>query len=448
MTIRSAFAVVMLASAATAAEFPKTAAENIRQRVDKGYDVGISAAVITEEGTATFVYGNAEAGVPLKPDAMFEIGSITKAYNALILADMAAKGELGLDDTISQHLSARLPRKIASITMRQLASHTSGLPRLPQDLFIADENDPYAEYGSDELGLSLGSSQLMRAPGAGYEYSNFGAGVLGFILANKKGKSWEALAKERVLDPLGLKDTTVTLSEDQKRRLTPGHVGEKKVANWHFDALAGAGALLATATDVARFSAANAGMVDSPLLAAMKTMQQPVATASGMANTKVGLGWHITTTKSGGTIIWHNGGTGGYRSFSGFIAGGKRAVAVLTNTQNEVDRLGMHLLDPSLELPEVKDLPKVTVDAAKLKAYEGKYTLAPGMEFDVRVEDGQLTAQLSGQPRLPVYPESDTKFYYKVVEAKLEFELGEDGKAAKVTLYQNGATMPAARSGD
>lgn len=437
---------VALPTASPAAiPFPEDAAANIRARVDNGYDTGMVAALATDQGSATFVYGLSAPGQPLKADAIFEIGSVTKVFTTTLLADMVAKGEVGLDDPAEKYMpaGAKVPeRNGKKITLRHLASHTSGLPRMPQDFSPANADDPYADYNEAKLLASLASCQLENDPGAKYTYSNLGGGLLGYLLARRAGKPWDVLVRERVIAPLGLKDTTVVLTPEQQKRFSPGHLGGEVVPAWHLDALAGAGALRGTAGDLLRFSGANAGMLASPLLPAMKTTHEPIA-ATDIPNTQIALGWHVTTSAGGAVLVWHNGGTGGFRSFTGFVKGGKRVTAVLSNTSADVDALGMHLLDPKVELPRVDARKTVGIAPEKLKRLAGKYTLAPGQIMDVREEAGKLTAQLTGQPRYEVFPESETTFFYKVVEAKLAFELGPDGRAKKLTLHQNGMAIPA-----
>ena len=157
---------------------------------------------------------------------MFEIGSITKVFTAAILADMVARGQVRLDDPVAQLLPAtvKVPsRNGRRITLLDLATQSSGLPRLPTNFAPKDSANPYADYGDQQLYDFLSGYELPRDPGATYEYSNLGMGLLGHALARKAGMSYEQLVSRRVLAPLGMKETAITLSPALRPRLVPGH---------------------------------------------------------------------------------------------------------------------------------------------------------------------------------------------------------------------------------
>lgn len=299
-----------------------TAAQSLLR---SGKYVGLVVGVIHHGRPHVFGYGRISAADPTVPggDTIFEIGSITKAFTGTLLS---LEG-LALEDPIRKHLPAdhRLPAK--EITLLHLATHRSGLPRLPVNLEPKDATNPYADYGVEELYDGLGKTELLRDPGAAYEYSNLGMGLLGHILERKSGKSYERLVVDRICAPLKMGDTRITLSPDQKRRLAPGHPGP----NWDLAALAGAGALRSTASDLLRFLEANVrGDYDAA--------HTPRADAG--ASMKIGLGWHLFPD-----VVWHNGGTGGYRSFAGFNRKTGTAVVVLANSTSDTDMLGFSLLN-------------------------------------------------------------------------------------------------------
>jgi serine-type D-Ala-D-Ala carboxypeptidase/endopeptidase len=289
------------------------------------------------------------------PDArtIFEIGSVTKIFTATLLAEMFDDGAAKPEDPISVFL----PKDVRSpslngreITLVDLATHTSGLPRLPENLMATakDQSDPYANYTTRDLYESLETVKLKSEPGAKSVYSNYGYGLLGKLLELKTGKSCEQLIQENICAPLGLDSTTTQLSREQAARMTPGHSPDGKVvSNWHFDALAGCGAVRSDAEDLLKFIAANLGPTDSRISRAFQNMQK--CYFKGFAS-KVGLGWQITDTLQGLTIIWHNGGTGGYRSYVGFDKANKTGVVVLSNYgdafagDSSVDKVGMKLL--------------------------------------------------------------------------------------------------------
>jgi D-alanyl-D-alanine-carboxypeptidase/D-alanyl-D-alanine-endopeptidase len=313
---------------------------------------GIVAGLLDASGRRFLAAGTRGGPGAPPPDArsVFEIGSVTKVFTATLLAEMAGRGEVRLDEPVAELLpaSVRVPsRGGRAITLVDLATQSSGLPRLPGNLAPRDDANPYADYTEAQLFAFLASYQLPRAPGAEYEYSNLGVGLLGLALARRAGTSYERLVAERILAPLGLRDTRIALSPDQRARLVPGHDETgAAVSNWDVPTLAGAGALRSTAEDLIAFLAANLAAArgkGGPLARAMRQAHAPRRpTASpGMS---IGLGWHVVDASR---VVWHNGGTGGYHSFVGFAPDRGVGVVLLTNSTLSVDEVGMRLLDPA-----------------------------------------------------------------------------------------------------
>jgi CubicO group peptidase (beta-lactamase class C family) len=281
---------------------------------------------------------------------------------------------------------------------------------------------------------------LARDIGAEYEYSNLGAGLLGHILALKAGTNYEALVLRRICRPLGMTNTQITLSPALKARLATGHNSAgQPVANWDIPTLAGAGALRSTAKDLLKFLAANLNPPKSNLGAAMQLTHQARHPA-GSPDMDIGLCWHISK-KYGAALVWHNGGTGGYHSFIGFDPQKKRAVVVLANSAKSIDDLGFHFLNPAYPLARVepaKDRVAVALSPQVLDRYVGRYELAPGVFFSLRRESDRLMAQLTGQSYLQIFPESETEFFYKAVEAQITFVKDSQGRVTGLVLHQNG----------
>ncbi len=430
------------AHAQPAADLPEAVVSNVQARVDAGENEGVVVAVVDEEGARTFSLGRRSAERPEAPDArtVFEIGSVTKVFNAILLAEMAARGEVALGDPIAGYLPDSVQTSFGDrVTLEHLATHTSGLPRLPSNFAatVTDPANPYADYTVEDLYAFLASHELEREPGAEAAYSNLGAGLLGHLLARHVGMNYGALLHERVLDPLGLDDTVIALSDGQRERLAPGHSEGRGTASWDFPTLAGAGALRSTADDMLRFLAANLGLVETPLEGVMQTTH---ARRGGIAGDSLsaGLGWMIREA-DGGELVWHNGGTGGYRSFVGFDPEARRGVVVLTNSDRGLDDVGFHLLDPAIPL----ETPRATADVAPevLERYVGQYQLAPGFFITVTLDGGRLYGQATGQQAFRLYPASETEFFLKAVEAEVTFTV-EDGEVRGLVLHQGGRDMP------
>jgi CubicO group peptidase (beta-lactamase class C family) len=407
----------------------------------------------SEGGKRHFVsYGNRVAGGPaLDERTGFEIGSITKAFTGTLLADLVARGEVKLDDPIAPYLpqGAKAPERGGKvITLLDLATHSSGLPRLPGNFAPKDTENPYADYGEDRMYAFLTGYNLTRDIGAQYEYSNFGMGLLGALLARKLNLSYEQAITQRVLTPLGLTETRITLTPDFMARFATGHSGAfAPTKAWDLDALAGAGALRSTASDLLRFAELNLSPEKTRLAQALTSATDPVR-PTATAGMRIGLGWHAMD-RSGHPIIWHNGGTGGFRSFVGFDRSTGRAVAVLTNTTQSIDDIGLHLIDSTLPLVEPKPVvvrTEIKVDPASLDRFVGEYQLAPTFSIVVTRENDALWAQATGQSKLPIFAEAPERFFYKAVDAQISFTLDSTGKVTGLTLHQGGRDLPAVKT--
>jgi serine-type D-Ala-D-Ala carboxypeptidase/endopeptidase len=429
------------------------AADDLSKRVDTLVQpliegeiaVGLSIGLVDGDKVTVLGYGHVSDGKSGKPDGdtVYEIGSMTKVFTGILLADMIEGKQIGLDDPVAKLLpdTVSLPRKgDRAITLLDLATHTSGLASLPNNFAPKDPNNPYADYTVAQMYAFLSKHELPREPGAQYEYSNLGAGLLGHILARKANLSYEELVTTRLCTPLGMKETRITLTPEMKKQLAQGHnVDGDPVANWDLPTLAGAGALRSNVNDMILFLKANLGLTETPLrkvLEAAQVSRRPIG-----GNGSIGLGWHITPDK----IHWHNGGTGGYHTFMAIDREKKQGVVVLCNSSvTEVDALGINLMKllagKEVAPPKVRKIAKVKPDT--LETYVGAYELAPNFILTVTRNGDKLLAQATGQPRFRIYPESDMKFYYRVVDAQVTFVTDTDKKVEKVILHQNGNDVP------
>jgi serine-type D-Ala-D-Ala carboxypeptidase/endopeptidase len=420
---------------------------------------GIVVGVIEPAGRRFVSRGERTQGdaTPLDADTLFEIGSITKVFTSLLLADAVQRQEVALADPVAKYLpvGVKLPERAGQgITLVDLATHTSGLPRMPDNLTPKDPSNPYADYSLTQLYQFLGKVELTRDIGTQVEYSNLGAALLGQALTHRAGLEYEALVRQRITDPLGMPSTRVSLPSDLKARLTPGHDQNLQPAtNWDLPAFAGAGALRSSAKDLLTLLAAAMHAQETPLseaLALMTSVRRPTNDESS----SVTLGWQVKTAH-GKEIFWHNGGTGGYRTFIGYDPKAQTGVAVLSNlgTPAGPDDIGMHLLDPEAPLLPAgspgttppRTRVEVKVDPKVFDGYVGRYQLAPAAVFTVTREGDRLYAQLTGQPTFQVFPESATEYFYKVVDAQLSFETDAQNRATALVLHQGGRDLRASR---
>jgi CubicO group peptidase (beta-lactamase class C family) len=407
------------------------------------------AAVAWVRGEAVRIQGFGHArpdGAAPDADTEFEIGSCTKVFTALLLADAALRGEVTLDEPVQALLPPGMHVPVfgaQAITLEHLATHTSALPRLPTVWAPAREADPYGDFDAAHLTAALAATTLARAPGAAYEYSNFGAGLLGFALANHQGRTLEAALRRRVLDPLEMLDTGIELSAAQRARLAQGHDDQARpVPGWTFDALAGAGALHSTARDMVRFVRTNLHPAP-PLADALLLAQIPRAPAPAVRGA-VGLGWHVLEA---GRTLFHNGGTAGFHAFVALDRGADVGVVILANGDNErADELGMDLLHRLRgEAPAPPRAPDVTLSPAQIDALVGVYALSPAFQITVRRPPVGIEIQATNQPAISLEASSPTEFRVRGVDARISFELGADGRAARLVLHQNGRDAPGER---
>jgi len=421
----------------------------IKDRVDSKRSVGIAVGILDPDGhTRVFSYGASGTSRPIDANSVFEIGSITKTFTATTLADMVVKGEVKLDDPVAKYLpsTAHVPsRNGREITLVDLATQSSGLPRMPSNFAPKDQSNPYADYTEQQAIDFVSGYALTRDPSEKYEYSNLGMGLLGIALEHREGLGYEALVRKHVIDPLKMSDTRVTFTPSMKERLALGHDDAGNVvSNWDIPGLAGAGALRSTVTDMLKYVAANVDPARSPLTAAIELAHQK---RHGTDNPKLNLGlaWHILTTPFGNDITWHNGGTGGYRTFIGFDPARHTGVVVLSNSNIGVDDIGLHFIDPRLPLapaPVKVAHTEITLSPDVLDRYVGEYELAPQFHIIVTRDGNALYGQPTGQDKVQLFPEKEDEFFLKVVDAQIVFTKDSSGKVTGMVLKQNGQESP------
>lgn len=423
----------------------------VRDRVERDQQgVGLTAAVIVDDQP---VFANAgmqdvNGETPVDEHTIFEIGSVTKIFTNLLLAQLVVEGKIDLDKPVIDYLpeGTKLPEfEGKSISVFDLATHYSGLPSVPAELASGDLDNPYADYDAAKFYAFLASYTLTRAPGTEFEYSNIGTSLLGQAISHVVGKPYADLVSERILTPLNMTETSITV--DDFFAFAGGHNADRQpVSHWDLDVFAPAGAYRSTATDMAKFVAAASGQVSTPLDAAFAKMFDRTRPA-GSPGMNIGLGWMLLDAPDS-QIAWHNGGTGGFNSFIGFDRTSKRASLVLSNalTLTGIEDIGFHLIDEKAPLaPQPKPRTAVDIDVSVLPNYVGTYQLGPEMDLEVTTEAGQLFVQASGQGKLEVFPESATAFFFRVVDAQITFETDASGRATGLVLHQNGMDLPGKR---
>ena len=322
----------------------------VRPYIQQGHTAGLSIAIIRNNQVDYYSYGEVVKGSNRLPDlknTLFEIGSVTKTFTSLLLANEVSRKQMSLKDPINKYLPEFIPRLAynnSPITLEQLANHTSGLPRLPANIFQGEVNplDPYRHYNEDSVYHFLSTYKPNIIPGSQFSYSNFGAGLLGNILSRKSHQTFEQLLTAKIFEPLTMRDTKIELNAKDSIRLAQGY-NEKgePTAPWNLAALQGSGAIRSTLSDMARYTKAQLGQLHTPLDKAILLTHQ--VTFQSKENT-MGLGWRIKKQKN--DIYWHHsGGTGGFRSFVGFDKKRNLGVVILSNTAEDVTAIGQSILE-------------------------------------------------------------------------------------------------------
>ncbi|SMC66108.1 serine hydrolase domain-containing protein [Pedobacter africanus] len=320
----------------------------VRPYIQKGNTCGLVLAVVRNGKVRKYSYGSVNKAGSQLPDAeqtIFEIGSVTKTFNALLLARQVVAGRMKLDDPVNLYLPDSIPAlnfQGRPITLQDLANHTSGFPRLPANIFNAkvDPKDPYKHYLPDSLYSFLKHYRATVMPGTVFSYSNFGAGVLGTILERKLGSSFETLIVNRICKPLGMLHTSVTLNNAAQQNFAQGY-NESGVATapWDLASLKGSGAIRSTLNDMVKYARAQME-IKGPLGKAILLSHQQ--TFSSKAQT-MALGWRINHSGQH-TYLHHSGGTGGFRSFVGFDPDRQTAIVILSNAAEDVTAIGESFL--------------------------------------------------------------------------------------------------------
>jgi len=313
----------------------------VKPYVDNEMTKGLSIGIYKDGVVEFYNYGICSDKNPIVPteNTIYEIGSITKTFTGAVLAEMVVEGKVNYNDPISQYL----PKDVCNwsseraITLEELSTHSSGLPRLPDNLtknFLADLDNPYKNYSTEDMYAFLkGYSPKLKTERKS-EYSNFGVGLLGHILAKVDGKSYEAMITDRIFKPLAMNNSRITVTDGE---LVQGHDAlGYPTPQWDFQAIAGAGAIRSSTADMMNYLVANISEIEPYNLT-----HEPKKDLSSFQ--KIGLAW-ISQTNDGLDITWHNGGTGGFKTFTGFSKEQKVGVIVMANSVQSVDEIGIRIL--------------------------------------------------------------------------------------------------------
>lgn len=403
---------------------------------------GIAVGVIDHAVTRVYVAGSAGNGRPVDTHTLFEIGSVTKTFTATTLAAMVLRNEVRLSDPISKYLPAgvRAPSKDGkAITLLNLAEQRSGLPRLPTNMNDVAGDDPYADYTVADMYAFLNGYALTRDPGSSYEYSNYGIGLLGQLLANRAKAPYTQLVRDTVLDPLGMSETGFAEAPaSDPAQLAAGHdLSGQVVTTWHAQSILPAGGIFSNVTDMLKYLRCNMGQ--GPLARTCLFAQRP--RAQGSPGHQIGLAWNINPNT--GTTS-HAGDTLGFHADFAISRDRQIGVVVLSNGPAVTD-IAAHVLVPSYPIAVCPSL--VSASDTDPKAYDGVYCNASG-GFTFRVattrKPNQLAIALLPQLGAAYQQVGPDTYYSQAVDATFKFLRATDAIVG-LRLIQAGETIPAVR---
>lgn len=403
----------------------------------KGQPGGAALAWVDADGVTLCATGSfsAKDSRVIDSDTVFEVGSISKVFTAILLAESELRGKVSREDPAARYLLAPedgLQALLSRLTLRSLSTHTSGLSRLPSNMGPRpDENpDPYAHYDRAKLIEAFRLHGAASTPGRYMAYSNFGVSVLGEVLASAWRMSYEEALRGHVLLPLGLENTQVGIAGHKPpERLAPVHAGVRVVQAWTWQACAAAGGVRSTARDMALFIGAVLGTRETSLRAAIDATLQPQRRAE-TAERPMGLGWMLRQYE-GGTVAWHNGATRGSRAYVGVDLHSRRGVAILVNSSKSPDRLGFSLLGRTFVQPTRKPVEDAVT-------YTGRYELSRSFAIEITEHRGLLESQATGQSRVPLRELARDRFVLEGVPAEITFERDAGGRIQRLVLHQYG----------
>jgi serine-type D-Ala-D-Ala carboxypeptidase/endopeptidase len=407
--------------------------------------IGAVVGVIEPAGRRIISYGSSDAagGRPLDGDTVFQIGSLTKPFTGLLLAEMVRRREVAFADQVQQYLprGTRMPPRSQSITLLHLSTHRSGLPSMPTNFRLDADPNPVEAYTVDDLYRFLSTYELPREPGAAFQYSNLGVSLLGHVLARRAGKPYEMLLEQRVLRPLHMDSTAITVSADMASRLAQGHDRYlQPIHTWEMKALQASGSLRSTANDLLNWLGAYLGYVETPLKDAMARQLATRFPEGG----PVAIGWAVR--KVGGRVVYtHDGAKQGYRCAAVFDTATRTGVVLLTNarTDDEPTAIATHLLTgatlrPAPAAPARKN--GVAPSESALDRLAGRYRLSAKEVLTViRKRDHLLVDRAGDGLGMEFIATGERDFYHNVGSEEIRFQLDDAGRATALWLYEGGA---------
>jgi CubicO group peptidase (beta-lactamase class C family) len=424
-------------------------AQNIDSRMDQivqSYVSGkqfMGSVLVARGDTVLFSKGygsaNLEWGVPVAPNTKFRLGSLTKQFTAASILLLEERGKLSVDDPVKKYMPDA-PAAWAKMTIYNVLTHTAGIPNFTSfPDYLSTMGQPATP---EKLVARFRDKPLDFEPGEKFNYSNSGYVLLGYLIEKISGESYQSFLQKNIFTPLGMKDSGYDSNSAVIERRASGYgASPSGITNAPYIDMTipfSAGALYSTTEDLLRW---EQGLFGGKLLKAdsLKKMTTPFKNdyAFGL----------LVHTVNGHKLIEHDGGVNGFATRLNYFPEDKLVVVGLANLGNPapiVNDLAQVAQGGTVTLTSERK--EMTIDPAVLARYTGAYRMAPGADMLVTLEGGQLSSQLTGQPPTPLFAQSETMFFLKVVNAQIEFPAtGPQAKAGQVTLHQNGRDMVGTR---
>jgi CubicO group peptidase (beta-lactamase class C family) len=426
---------LLLASACLAQDNVSRMEQVVQSYVDSKQFMG--AALVARDGKVLlskgYGFANLEWGVLNSPASKFRLGSITKQFTAACILLLEERGKLKVDDPVKKYMTDA-PAAWDKVTIFNLLTHTSGIPSFTG----------FPDYASTEAIATTPEKLVARfrdkplefQPGEKWNYSNSGYVLLGYLIEKISQQSYSEFVQENIFTPLGMKDSGYDSNSaiilHRASGYTPSAKGTIHAGYIDMSIPFSAGSLYSTTEDLLRW---EQGLMGGKLLSVASLAKMTTPFKNDYA---FGLAVHAV---NGHKVIEHGGGIEGFNTEIAYYPEDKLTVVVLANLNGGVPETIANALaqvahGEKVVLPSERK--EITVSPAVLGAYVGTYQLTPDFAIVVTLEGGQLMEQATGQPKFPLFAESETKFFLKVVDAEVEFFKNEKGEVTHLILHQGG----------
>jgi len=421
--------------------------QQMQEHTVPGFSIGVvkDAAVVYAKA---FGVKDLDSQERLSTNSLFHQASLTKPFVATCIMQLVEKGELSLDDPVIKHLPYFRLRdeRYRTITIRQMVTHTSGMPDVQGYEW---DNPVYDEGALERYVRRLGNAQLIAAPGETYRYSNMAFEVLGDLIAKVSGMSFEAYVHQNILALLKMQHSTLLKREADPTLMTTPHIkeGDSVVVSgvYPYNRMhAPSSTLISNTLDMCRWALANLNRGELEGKRILKTSSYDLMwQAASDVSDGIGLSWKLGR-RGPHQIVSHGGRDTGYRSFIMLVPAESLGIVVATN----YDRTPIDpIMDAALTIglgeafiPR-NERTAISVDPEILRDYVGVYALTPQVKLNISLEGGRLLTQTGGRPKNEIFPQSKTTFFLKIADVRMIFERNEKGEVFQAVIRQGTSDM-------